>query len=327
MQIKINFNYVVDYYPTKLCRKIRKMVKEDSALFNIQEASVDDAPVAFWITTFGFAYPETPYAPVIDTEDKEFWRNGKDGVKEIPEYNRWLTYPIRYYKGRFYKEYVNEITHYLNPEASSYEWKEFQFVSKNDTSVIEKLPVYLTDVTNDFAIFCELEKVDRPYNPETSIIKDNERDKRIKKIQSAYDSYLFIDGRLYCECSEPRYEVNTFGLGHNHGGTDYCVQYAYNTNIAHNNYFRADQYYQMMEYAINTALSRGDTESVKEILDQGTYIQVIRPDLIKLNPKKEAGDGNPLTNELDGIIRSSDDSMQAGLIIAMRTLGDGQSTK
>ena len=41
-------------------------------------------------------------------------------------------------------------------------------------------------------------------------------------------NFLLVDGELYKVTSEPRYCINVFGLGHNHGGTGmFCDYYIY----------------------------------------------------------------------------------------------------
>lgn len=49
----------------------------------------------------------------------------------------------------------------------------------------------------------------------------------IKRIKKDLSTFLVIDGVLYENCGYPFYDVCTFGLGANHGGTGMCVSYAY----------------------------------------------------------------------------------------------------
>ena len=65
----------------------------------------------------------------------------------------------------------------------------------------------------------------------------------IKKYQEAAKRYLIVDGSVWLRCGEPRYVVNTFGLGHNHGGTGLFVEEFYNSNISNTNYFIIFNYY------------------------------------------------------------------------------------
>ena len=49
----------------------------------------------------------------------------------------------------------------------------------------------------------------------------------IKRIKKDLSALLVIDGVLYEECGYPYYDICTFGLGGNHGGTGMCVSYTY----------------------------------------------------------------------------------------------------
>lgn len=53
------------------------------------------------------------------------------------------------------------------------------------------------------------------------------REDIIKRIKTNLSKLLVIDGVLYESCGYPFYDVCTFGLGGNHGGTGMCVSYAY----------------------------------------------------------------------------------------------------
>lgn len=49
----------------------------------------------------------------------------------------------------------------------------------------------------------------------------------IKRIKKDLSKLLVIDGVLYENCGYPFYDIVTFGLGCNHGGTGMCVSYTY----------------------------------------------------------------------------------------------------
>lgn len=70
---------------------------------------------------------------------------------------------------------------------------------------------------------------------------DTSREAVIKFARNRMKGYILVDGELYEQCTEPRYVINTFGLGHNHGGTGMFCEYHYNPNISRNNYFSALQ--------------------------------------------------------------------------------------
>lgn len=95
--------------------------------------------------------------------------------------------------------------------------------------------------------------------------------------------FLVVDGEVWHRIGEPRYEVCTFGLGSNHGGTAIMATFGDNANIAPQSYFRADDFKGAREYATRVALQRGDNESVArfraliEVLDPGAVRLVADP--------------------------------------------------
>ena len=122
---------------------------------------------------------------------------------------------------------------------------------------------------------------------------------------------LIIDGLVWIRCGEPVYEVMTFGLGHNHGGTGLFVETAYNPNISRDRYFNALQGDEAVAAMNETARRRGDTESVGRY---GKMIEVLIPECVKRNPQKEHGDGDPFINTLNAITEGASSPMEAGLL-------------
>ena len=112
--------------------------------------------------------------------------------------------------------------------------------------------------------------------------------------------HLIIDGVVYEQADEPRYVINTFGLGHNHGGTSMFVVDYYNPNISKHRYFNALERDKAIAEGKRIAKNRGDTESIKNI---GKYcnIQVLIPEAVRCNPQVEHGEGDPFINKLDAI--------------------------
>lgn len=58
--------------------------------------------------------------------------------------------------------------------------------------------------------------------------KDNSRESVLSELLSDMAEHILVDGELYSMTSEPRYCIQTFGLGHNHGGTSLFCDYYYN---------------------------------------------------------------------------------------------------
>ena len=141
--------------------------------------------------------------------------------------------------------------------------------------------------------------------------KDTTREAVVNTARKDMSRYLLVDGTLYERTAEPRYCIYTFGLGHNHGGTALSVDYHYNTNISKSRYFSALQGKEAVAEAKRIALGRGDTESVHRFKPE---IEVFMPELVKVKPQKQHGDGNSLINTMEGLISAASDSLTAGLL-------------
>ena len=147
----------------------------------------------------------------------------------------------------------------------------------------------------------------------------------LEVLQDFIGSHILIDGELYEQVGEPRYVVNTFGLGHNHGGTAMFIENFYNPNISKNNYFNALQREEAIAYATAVATRRGDTESLGKF--DSINIQVFMPELIRCNPQAEHGNGSPFLNELEGIAQASSSAFEAGLLtmsVTSRHIAEGE---
>ena len=94
---------------------------------------------------------------------------------------------------------------------------------------------------------------------------------------------------MWTVTGEPRYVVNTFGLGHNHGGTGLFVEEYYNQNIAASNYFSALDGDKAVAYANKVAERRGDTNDVGKF---EKMIEVLIPEAVTIRPEVEHGEGD-----------------------------------
>lgn len=182
---------------------------------------------------------------------------------------------IRYYKGKFFKKYRGYDGHkwYVDAKASELE------------HMIH--PWFSYDCAERTRALC------------------------IQKYKEEAKRYLLIDGVIWERTGEPRYVVNTFGLGHNHGGTGLFVDHWYNPNIANRNYFSALDGKKAVDYANQVAARRGDTNSV------GTFkemIEVLMPQCVKIKPMKEHGTGCKVINDLNAIADCSSDISEARIL-------------
>lgn len=141
--------------------------------------------------------------------------------------------------------------------------------------------------------------------------QDTSREAVVRDAEKDLQEFLLVDGELYTCTAEPRYCIYTFGLGHNHGGSALSVDYHYNSNISKSRYFSALQGQEAVEEATRIALGRGDTESVQYFKE---YIVVYAPDLVKINPQEQHGEGDPFLNKLNAITEVAPDTLTAGLL-------------
>ncbi len=139
---------------------------------------------------------------------------------------------------------------------------------------------------------------------------DTSREAVIKMARNGMKGYILVDGELFEKCAEPRYVINTFGLGHNHGGTGMFCEYYYNHNISKDNYFSALEGEQAVAYANIIAANRGDTKDIGKF---EPFIICHMPELVRVKPNKQHGNGNKLLNSLGEIINESDNVVEAGL--------------
>jgi hypothetical protein len=157
---------------------------------------------------------------------------------------------------------------------------------------------------------------------EKSIVTRDNKDEHVKTMQDAADNYLVDDnGMVWERCEEPMYHIQTFGLGHNHGGTGFFIDYHYNPNCAAKSYFNALEYEQARGYFKNVAIGRGDTKSI-DVYGEEEYIEVLMPEMVMRNPKEEHGEGNSFINSLEDIINGSDSALETWLLVIAKTASE-----
>lgn len=151
---------------------------------------------------------------------------------------------------------------------------------------------------------------------EKSIILDSKKKEAEEAVFHKAKGYLIFDGKIWEPCGEPMYVVMTFGLGHNHGGTGFFIEYSYNENISKNNYFNALERDQAIAYGKKVAANRGDTNSIDGIGERKN-IEVLMPEMVKRNPQKEHGNGDSFMNAVEAMINMADSVGEAGLLATL----------
>ena len=144
-----------------------------------------------------------------------------------------------------------------------------------------------------------------------------------RAMQRKFDRFLILDNgemEVWETIGEPRYEVATFGLGHNHASTNYFIENSYNPNVSKDMYFNALQHDEAVQYALKVAAGRGDTNSFSSI-QHGPVIEVLMPEAVHCDPKVEAGEGEPFLNHLHALTQAANSAEEAA-ILAICSIGN-----
>lgn len=136
---------------------------------------------------------------------------------------------------------------------------------------------------------------------------------RVKSIREWARNHILIRGQAWEAIGEPRFRIATFGLGRNHSGTSLLTANDYNSNVANHCYFRADQFEQAVAAAERVALARGDTKSVP--IRPSTRYKVLMPQVLRLNPRRQHGKGNPFLNKVEKVVQATKDPAASGLLV------------
>lgn len=284
MNLKVDFTYEEKYLRTSRCRKPLARTREGIYELAIKELAKAECPIAAVVHDMKSVYEGA-------TTTADFEGNG--------EYKMFAE-PYRVYNGKFYK------------------FCRASYGAAISTAQTE-LKYVIADIKSDLYRYSLYEK-ENLFSDKSVYISDN-LSEIVDNMQARANKYISLDGELWKECGEPRYVVNTFGLGHNHGGTAMFIEEFYNSNISSKNYFNAVDRDKAITYAKETAIARGDTDSVKRI-GKMENIEVLIPEFFKVDPEKEHGEGNAFLNLLEDMVTSSNNATEAGILVTLATASE-----
>lgn len=274
MLYDIKFWYEQKYLPTKRHRKERTRMVKDVFKVEVEEVTEQDFPVAFIVHDYQNVYEDTK-------SYNDF--NGDGKFKMFSE-------KIRTHDGKLYKPV--RVTH---GSAISLIFETLDYVKER---IEDREPYWKGG--EEFT--------------EVSVIKSDNKSEVESEIIKRASNYIIFDGKVWERCGEPMYNITTFGLGHNHGGTGFFIQYYYNPNISNKNYFNALEREKAIAYGKQVALNRGDTNSV-EGMGEHDIIEVLMPEMVHRNPQKDHGEGDTFMNGLEKVISGSNSVIEAGLLV------------
>lgn len=251
-------------------------------------------------------------------------QNFRTEVQELKDNDFPVAFIVKDYESRIEEKGQDSIFKVWNSEIRTHNGRLYKAIRYNDVVCNEAgwCPLdrlnYLVKPREYTFLYYQDDK--EMFDENVSIIKSDNRTEIENLIKESSKEYLIFDNKIWKECGEPMYNIDTFGLGHNHGGTSLFVSYSYNPNIRKENYFNALEREKAIEYGMQVALNRGDTESVENIKNTEKDIIVLIPELVKRNPKEQHGDGCEFFNTIEEIVNNTDTASEAGLLIMALSL-------
>ena len=233
------------YLPTKRHRIPKERHVMNNVDIEIVEPSEEEFPVAFVVHDYVSIYEGAK-------SYFDFESNHNNGYKMVAD-------EIRVYKGELYK--AIRVTH------------------GSAVSTVYESVDYITDRLSDTKPFWE-EGVDFS---EKSIVLGSDLEKRLEDIKRESKNYIYYDDKVWRKCGEPVYKIQTFGLGNNHGGTGFFIEYERTPYTRENGRFNALQREDAINYGKRIAFERGDTDFVDGI-GSHDIIEVLMPEMVKVRP-------------------------------------------
>jgi len=249
------YDFVQKYRPTKRHKVARERRMTTCTDINYKMLEEREFPVAMVVENHQYF-----------VEGAKTWEEVHDGESDF----RIVSDELRTFEGRLFKA----------RRISYGEVVSSEYVS----------PDTLVEIARENSGYVHVEEAAVLYEEGKSLVVSDDRNERAKTFQDAADNIIIFDNKIWDATSEPMYLILTFGLGHNHGGTGFFIEWFYNENISVENYFRADQREEAIAYFKETALGRGDTESVNDY-EPAPNIRVLMPEMVRANPKTDHAKG------------------------------------
>lgn len=245
MKLLVPVKYVQSFFPTKRCKKLRVRSLSKYCEVNVKELSEIQFPAVFKVKTYQSVYPK-----VRDSE--ELWELLHNGDSRSGQY---FTETIRRFKNKYFKpvrisfgsaisrSFVDPQTHVEN------EIKWWQ-----SRGHIEECPLF---------------------DQKTSVVVNDNLKSTLRDVRKIASRFVICNGVLWEETPEPLYTYTTFGLGNNHGGTAFFVEYGRRCNAAKTIYWKAMDRDKAIAAAVKAATNRGDTNDIKRLSNPKEMIYML----------------------------------------------------
>ena len=285
MKFTVEYKYTENFWPTKRHKNLRIRKMQGRIDVKVKELTETEFPIAFIVHEMKSVCEGMKSYEDYENCESEF----KMFAEEIRTYKGELRKPVRITHGVAISTLFRDHTYIL---------ENIEYSIRN--SGLNKFDSYpYTDNKDEFT--------------EKSIVVSDNKKEVEGYIKNHIKNYIYFGGKFWSVCKEPMYLINTFGLGHNHGGTCMFIENFYNPNISSDNYFNALQREEAIVYGKTVAARRGDTKYIDRI-GKHENIEVIMPELVKANPKKEHGKGNEFHNMMESVIENSSSQGEAALV-------------
>ena len=157
-------------------------------------------------------------------------------------------------------------------------YKEYRIESGNDKGSlipVENMRAILKPL-DEYTAYIEPGK---EFDPEKSVIIDDTRKAKIDVMEGTASGYVIFDNKIWKQCGQPYYKVQTFGIGGINGSTGFFIEWTYHETI-YKSYFLADKRKEALEHAADVAVKRGDARDVEEYRDKkgGRTIEILIPE-------------------------------------------------
>lgn len=200
---------------------------------------------------FKKVYVVRDYASVY--KDAKSFEDFTDSSKGI---FRLVDTPIRKYKGKLYRPVM-----YSHGSAVSTLFMDTKDVVENEIEwqIRSKVGDINAETQRLFKSVADIETLG------SVAVTDMMLEAR-EAAQKVVDQFVFFDNVWWVETDPPVYHYNTFGLGHNHGGTGFFIGYVDINSLdkyARKFYFTPKQREKAIKTVIKVAADRGDTNDVK----------------------------------------------------------------
>lgn len=242
IKLDIDFRYVVLAKMTKRHKNLVHTIVKKTTTATVKKVSRKDAPIAFIVKDYkSFVKGATSFDDFKDESNPSVYKIVSNSIRK---YNGKFYKPLRYSSGAAVSDKFIDVDFFVKHEV------DWRFHCCNDNLINQiVLDAHSTAAKGVPQVFIS-----------------NNYSEAVKAVQTVLDDFIFCDGKFWEVTAPPVYTYNTFGLGNNHGGTGFFIDYiniARLTKEQKKLYFPPEQREKAIQTVIKVAAGRGDTDDVK----------------------------------------------------------------